>query len=349
MIILLIIIGISALIFIHELGHFLAAKFSGIPVEEFGIGYPPRIVSKKIGKTRYSINLLPFGGFVKIYGEQAADLRGQDADSLGPDANLRGKAFYEQPAWRRAIVLVAGVAMNFVLGWLIFSSLFLFGTTPELVINQVMPLSPAAEAGILPGDRLVDFQKAQEFINFVNSNKGNEITINLKRDDKTLVVKTIPRVDVPKGEGALGVGVSQTGFPKLLFFASFKEGLSTSLNIVGATFKAIANIFIGIFTRGRILEGVVGPVGIFEIAFKTAQTGLVYFFQLLGLITINLAVLNIFPFPALDGGRLLFIAIEKIKGSRIAIKTETLSNAVGFAILIFLMIAITIRDITRLF
>lgn len=341
MIIFLIIIGISTLIFIHELGHFLAAKFSGIPVEEFGLGYPPRLFAKKIGETSYSINLLPFGGFVKIHGEQQIEAEQREIDEA--------KAFYNQPAWRRIGVLIAGVAMNFVLGWFIFSSLFLFGTTPELIITQVIPDSPAAQAGLIPNDRLVDFKKAEDFINFINTNKGQEIVLRVKREDKELLIKTTPRFEVPKGEGALGIGINQIGFPKLPFFASLKEGLITSLNIISATFKAIGSLFAGIFTEGKILEGVVGPVGIFQIAFKTAQAGLVYFLTLIGFITINLAVLNILPFPALDGGRILFVLIEKIKGSRIPIKQEALANAIGFAILLFLMFVITIRDITRLF
>lgn len=348
MIILLIILGISALILIHELGHFLAAKMSGVPVEEFGIGYPPRLISKKIGETRYSINLLPFGGFVKIKGDEAditeSLVKGEAAEEKGIK-----KYFYELSAWRRILVLSAGVAMNFVLGWFIFSSLFLFGTMPALIINQVMPESPAAKAGLISGDRIVEFQKAQDFINFINSNKGKDIALKVERDGKELVVNAVPRTEVPIGQGALGIGVSQLGFPKLGFFTSLKEGFVISITIAKDVFRAIYNIFAGIFTGAKVFEGVVGPVGIFQIATRAAQTGLVYFLQLLGLITVNLAVLNILPFPALDGGRLLFIAIEKIKGSRISVKKEALANAVGFAILLFLMFVITIRDVTRLF
>lgn len=158
MIILLIILGISALILIHELGHFLAAKMSGVPVEEFGIGYPPRLISKKIGETRYSINLLPFGGFVKIKGDEAditeSLVKGEAAEEKGIK-----KYFYELSAWRRILVLSAGVAMNFVLGWFIFSSLFLFGTMPALIINQVMPESPWLRRGLFPATALLNFKK----------------------------------------------------------------------------------------------------------------------------------------------------------------------------------------------
>jgi regulator of sigma E protease len=341
MIILLIIIGISVLILVHELGHFLAAKLSGVPVEEFGIGYPPRIFSKKIGETRYSINLLPFGGFVKIHGEQQIEKEQREIDEV--------RAFYNQPTWRRVSILSAGVIMNFILGWFIFSSLFFFGTVSAIIVSQVLPDSPAAKAGLIAGDQIIGFDKAQTFINFVNENRGKEINLKIKREDREIIINAVPRAEVLADQGALGIGIGQTGFPKLGFFASLKEGFTTSIAIVLQLFQAIFNLVVGIFTDSRILEGVVGPVGIFQIAAKAAQTGLVYFLQLLGFITINLAVLNILPIPALDGGRLLFIIIEKIKGSRLPIKQEALANAIGFAILLLLMFAITIRDITRLF
>src|SRR3989344_5383536 len=201
MVILAVFVGIALLILIHEFGHFVVAKLSGILVEEFGFGFPPRIFAKKIGETVYSINLLPFGGFVKMFGEDAPPA------SSGQGVNL-GRSFSAQPAWRRAAIIAAGVIMNFVLGWFLLSGIFMVGTPQVVMISEVFPGSPAAQAGILPQDQVKDFKTAREVVDFISGNRGREITLTLQRGAEELKITATPRLE---GEAALGVGIVDAG------------------------------------------------------------------------------------------------------------------------------------------
>lgn len=340
MTILLIIIAISVLILVHELGHFLAAKSLGLLVEEFGFGFPPRLFSKKIGETVYSFNLVPFGGFVKIHGQ---------TDGLTFQPKDGRRAFFNQPAWKKIVIILAGIIMNFLVGWLIISAVFAVGIPRALIITDVAANSPAAIIGLQGGDQISDFISANEFTSFIQANKGKEIILNIKRGEKIIPIKVIPRQQPPAGEGALGISFAEGGIEKQSLFKSLIEGLKTSLAIVGSIFKALTALFASLLTQGKLLENFVGPVGIFDIASKTAGLGFVYLLQLLGLISLNLFVLNLLPFPALDGGWLLLVLVEKIKGSPLSPKFERSVNSLGFIILIALMIAVTARDIARLF
>lgn len=336
MTILIVIIGISLLILIHEFGHFLVAKKMGLLVEEFGFGFPPRLFSKKIGETTYSLNLLPFGGFVKIFGE----------DPLATATAGQERSFAAQPAWKRALIIVAGVLMNFLLGWLLMSIIFMIGTPKAILIAEVLPGSPAEVTGIMPQDQILGFEKAKDFIDFVNKNRGKEIALDISRGGEELSFKVIPRVE---GEGPVGVSLVEAGVDKQPFFLAIWEGLKTAGFIVAAIFGAFLNLIWGFLTQGKVLVDFVGPIGIFGVASQAGELGFLYLVQLIAMISLNLTVLNIFPFPALDGGRLLFVLIEKIKGSPLSQNFERAANTAGFILLLLAMIAITIRDITRLF
>ncbi len=356
----IVIIGISVLILLHELGHFIAAKNAGLRVDEFGFGFPPRMFSwrpkrwvkegetlhKVQGDTVYSVNWLPFGGFVKIYGESKEQLKNEEIKT--GEATDTSRSFAHQSAWRRSVIILAGIAMNFILGWLILSAVFMIGASESVVITQVADNSPAQTAGLLPGDQLVGYTKAEDFISFTDSNRGKEIELQVQRGDEQLVFELTPRENPAPGQGPLGVALSQAGFPKLPFFEAIWTGLTTSLDIMAEIIKTFGRLFGSLFSRGELLEGVVGPVGIFGVAGDLGSIGFVYILQLIGLISLNLAILNAMPFPALDGGRFLFILIEKIKGSAISPKRELVANLVGFGVLLILMVAITARDIIRL-
>lgn len=345
MTIVILVIGISLLIFIHELGHFLAAKAFGLYVEEFGFGFPPRIFSVKRGETRYSVNLLPFGGFVKIFGERSdISLTGSEAGAVPP-----ARSFAHQNALRRAVIVGAGVVMNVLLGWILLSVIFMVGAEGNVVVTSISPDSPAAAAGLLPGDRLLDFKVSKDFIALVDESRGRELTLRVERGDKTLEIKATPDTTPPKDRGALGVGINESGIPKLGFFAALGEGFKTTYQILWAILKSLGALLVGIFTGGEVLKNFVGPVGIVQVAGETAKVGLIYLWQLIALISLNLAVLNVLPFPALDGGRLFFIVIEKMKGSPISPKREMIANAIGFGLLILLMAVLTVRDVARLF
>ncbi len=345
MTIFLLLIGISVLIFIHELGHFLCAKAFGLYVEEFGFGFPPRVFGKKVGETVYSINLLPFGGFVKIFGERA-DLNEEEKQQ----PNIpRERNFSHQPIWKRFIVIVAGVVMNFFLGWALLSLLFLTGLSGPVVVSNVAPDSPAAIAGFKSGDALADFRSSKEFVEFVNNHRGEATTFSVIRATTTLSVIATPDLNPVEGRGALGVAISESGFPKLGFLASIKEGLFAAAQTIWLIVSSLVSLVLGLFIGQAPREAFVGPIGIFQIAQASVRFGFLHLVQLVALISLNLAVLNAVPFPALDGGRMLFLLIEKIKGSALSAKREMIANAIGFWLLILLMIFITVKDVIGLF
>ncbi len=333
---LIVVIGLSVLILGHEAGHFFAAKLFGIKVDEFGFGFPPRIFGRKKGETEYSLNWLPFGGFVKIAGEyQEEAVREED----------RKKLFLFQPLWKKITVVAAGVFMNFVLGWILLSVVLMIGLPTALLVDKVQPNSPAETAGIKNGDIITGFTSANDFINFINGNKGKEINLKLRRGNENIAVRATPRVVISPREGALGVFFAEGGEEKRGFFPAIAEGLRRSFLIFYKTAIGLFALVKNLLIRGSLLDGVVGPVGIFTVAYNTGGLGLAYLGELMALISLNLTIVNLIPFPALDGGRLLLFLVEKIKGSPLPRKFETYTNAVGFAILLALMILLTVRDV----
>lgn len=324
------IVGLAFLILVHELGHFIIAKLSGVKVEEFGIGLPPRIVGKKIGETIYSVNALPLGGFVRLYGEFAEE------NSEHPARSFSGAAW-----WKRAAVLLAGVSMNVVIGWLLVSAVFAIGIPNAVLVEEVRAKSTAEFAGLVGGDEILGFDHAEDFVAFIKNNQEKEIAINIRSEGKEKKIVVTPR-------GVLGVVVHDAGVPREGLLMSLKDGGLVSLRILKATVGGIVALVSRAFRSGELVDGLVGPIGVFGLAGNAAKNGLVYFLQLLGIISLNLGVLNALPFPALDGGRLLFVVIEKIKGSPVAPVIERTVNAIGFALLMILIIAITARDIAQL-
>ena len=337
--IIFVIIFLSILILVHELGHFLTAKKFGLLVEEFGFGLPPRIWGKKIGETIYSINALPFGGFVKIYGEDGAA-------AITEEKN--GRSFISLKAWQKAMILIAGVFFNFLLGWIVLSIVFSMGMPSAVIVTDVLKDTPAAKAGLIQGDVIKGFSTIEELIDFINDNRGKEISLEAERNGEVLKILATPRINPPEGQGALGIGLADAGLPKQNIFLSFWDGLKASISLIITIFIVIIDLISKIFIGQASLETVTGPIGIAKVTAQASSLGLVYLLQLLALISLNLTVINIFPFPALDGGRLLFLAIEKIKGSPLNPKFEKWANMAGFALLILLMIAITIKDIIKL-
>lgn len=354
---------LSILILVHELGHFITARRSGMLVEEFGFGLPPRLWSKRVGETIYSVNALPFGGFVKIYGESGP--------VETPRPEHEGRAFYLKPVSTRFLVLVAGVVMNFLLGVLLFSVLYTAGvptaatdrnraTLQDLHVEiiEVAKNSPASIAGLMIGDgvrelsfrsEVLRVKSVPEIQNFVTKYGGKEIQLKVARDGNLIALKLIPRTNPPSGEGPLGIALAEVGILKYPWYRSIWEGFNTSFDIAQKVVAALGRIVKDLVSQGKVTEGVAGPIGIVGVAGEAARLGITRLILFAALITINLSVLNFLPIPALDGGRILFLVLEKIRGKPISRRFETATHAIGMAILLTLIILISIQDIRRLF
>ncbi len=341
---------LGLLIFVHEFGHFIVAKRAGVKVEEFGFGFPPRIFGIKKGETIYSLNLLPIGGFVKIHGEEGRTAKNKDE-----------RAFYNKPIRTRAVILLAGVTMNLLLAAFLLSLGYWLGL-PAMVddqttnlegvriqITQVVFDSPASQAGIKMGDIITQFNKVADMQKFVDEHKGQEITLTIQRGDEVLEKTLVPRVNHPENEGPLGIALARTAIISYPWYRALIMGITSTVNLTWLIIVALGGLLWQLMMTGRLAIEIAGPVGIFNLTGQAAQLGFIYLLQLTALISINLAIINILPFPALDGGRLLFLAIEKIKGSPVSQKVERIAHTAGFAILILLMIAVTWRDIVRIF
>lgn len=364
--IILFIVILAVLILVHEFGHFIVAKRSGIRVDEFGVGFPPKIFGKKIGETEYTLNLFPIGGFVKIFGETP------DEDSINGHDSKR--SFVNKSKYIQAKVLVAGVFFNMLFAWLLLSVGFMVGLPPalsstikvdtpnniSLKVAEVSPGSPAEKAGLKIGDTILSIGSSDSVVlkpsafdvqKFIAGNSKKNIDITFKRGllpQKTVVVSPTDTIAGVSGP-AIGIGMDSVGKLKLPIHLALWEGAKLTANITELTFFGLMAFFGNLFSGNADFSSVAGPVGIIKIIGDASQSGLVYLLYLTALISVNLAIINLIPFPALDGGRLLFLFIEKIKGSQIKPKIANTINAIGFALLILLMVVITYSDIIKLF
>lgn len=340
---------LAVLVLSHEFGHFIVAKKSGIRVDEFGFGFPPRLFGFKKGETAYSFNLIPFGGFVKIRGEDGGD--GGDSGS-----------FASKSIGTRALVIVAGVIFNIILAWFLISAGYMAGMPTsvgavlsgteikngKVIILEIQDNSPAKTVGLQPGDELVGFASVEEAQKFILENKGKETEINYKRGDEISSVKLIPRVNPPAGQGAIGIAMDEIGTIKFSWYKSIWEGLKTTFFLLIAVAQSIFYFIYSAVKGAGGLDQVMGPVGIVGITGTAAKFGFVYLLGFISMLSVNLAVINILPLPALDGGRLIFLLIEKIKGSPVSPKVSSITHGIGMAFLLILMLAITYRDILKL-
>ncbi len=369
------IIILSVLILVHEFGHLLLAKWTGTRVDEFGLGFPPRLWSFRRGGTTYALNLLPFGGYVKIFGEDPTETR--PADAAGH--------FASRPAWAQALILVGGVTFNWLAAWLILVLGFatvglptvvddIEETAPvvgqvldrEVVVLSVLPDSPAARAGLEPEDRIIglvgeDGQRLLEpsvsqIQNFVAANAGRELILEYERlgERRRSPLTPVLGLHGEKSRATIGVGLAPAGRWLLPLPVAVIEGTKSAFSMTSLTAQGFAELGQRIFGRltGRdtepVLDAVAGPVGLAGLVGRANDLGFSYLLLLTALISINLAFLNLLPFPALDGGRLLFLLIEVVRGRPIKPTLANALNATGFALLILLMAIITIADIVKL-
>ncbi len=380
---------LSVLVLIHELGHFLVAKKFGIKVEEFGWGFPPKIWGKKIGETEYTINALPFGGFVKLYGEDdAGGGRVGSAKVTGKSESKDLKrAFFARPGWQKALVVVAGVVMNVLLAFVAFYGyIFLSGFKSALplivdykftnvhqvnldgvVVNYVAPNSPAEEAGIQVPSQVLEvdgevIKSVDELQESINAKLGEEVSFTWKDGESGDVITetVVPRESPPENEGALGVGLDFLSTPvAFLTYESAFQKIFSGITYTYDVFVYQARGLVGLFGQAvetkniqPVSDNVAGPVGIFSLVGKilSVEDIRLIFIQILnfgGIMSLSLAFFNILPIPALDGGRLFFILFEMVTRKKVNPRFESLVHAIGFALLMGLIILIIFSDILK--
>jgi regulator of sigma E protease len=374
-IVFLIILG--TLVFVHEAGHFFVARRNGIACDEFGLGFPPRIAGfyrDKEGKLRwvwggkevtkeqrgkdktlYSLNLIPIGGFVRIKGEDGTERDAKDS-------------FANQSIFVRFKVLFAGVAMNFIVGALFFGFAFWLGLPEAISDDEIAPKStvqisavakdtPAARANLKPGDTIVavmdkgkeiKITKVADLKNATAAKEGQEVDIKIlhpgDKDPELVSVLVRSKEDIPAGQGAIGVELLRTQFAKYGFFQSMWMGVETTGRIVVAIFEFLGDLIVRLVTPKPVVAEVAGPIGIAVMTGQVSKMGIAFILQFAAMLSVNLAVINLLPLPALDGGRILFLLIEKLKGRPVSEKFEGIVHTAGFVFLMSLMVLVTIKD-----
>jgi len=368
-VIFLIVLGL--LVFVHEAGHFIVGKRSGMKIDEFGFGFPPRLFGfqKQNGKwktvwgnktlvdpetTVYSINWIPLGGFVKIVGENNED--GEDP-----------RSFINKPFLPRLMTLLAGVIMNVILAWVLISIGYLHGlpvavdnpptqlgdharaTDPRIAIVDVAANSPAAQAGLKPNDvvKSIDGQKFEHFDElqkYVDGHKGQIMVFDVDRFNADKIISVQSNANPPAGSGPTGIALADVETVSYPAYAALQEGARATLYEL----YAIVHGLYELFSTGVGLSSIGGPVKIAQLTGQVARVGIVSLLQFTAFLSLNLAILNVLPIPALDGGRVLFLIIEKIRGKRNNAKIEQWANTIGFMALLLLMLVVTARDVSGL-
>jgi len=334
---------LGILIFIHELGHFAVAKWVGIRVEKFSLGFPPNIFAKKRGDTTYCIGIIPLGGFVKMAGENP-----DDQASGAPDE------FQSKTVSQRAAVIFAGPFMNYIAAiffMILYVAVIGFPKIDErgVAVGAVVEESPAAVGGLIEGDVIltIDGQETKDFETLrglISPNPGNEIDVTWLRGDETLSATMVPSAEIRDKDTIGMIGFSQAREPVPLGQA-FQEGFLYTHYVVAATGKWLAEFFTGESSASQIG----GPIFIAKESGKAARNGLGPLLHLLGLLSINLAILNVLPIPVLDGAHLVFLALEKIKGDPISLKARLVAQQIGLVMILSLMVLVTYNDIVRVF
>ena len=345
----LFLVTFTVIIAVHEFGHYLTARLLGMKVLEFAFGFPPRIARITHAGIDYSINAIPFGGFVRILG--------QDDFSIQQQGEGDPRAFTAKPWWAQAIVLVAGVTMNMILALFVLTIAFASGTTAatgDVRVDQVAAGSPAERAGIQVGDvvRMIDDKqvtRSSELVTYVRAKARSEaeVTLQLERNGRPIApIRATPRAEPPEGEGPLGIRLEDVQGPVAVALPeAFGQAVGLSVDVI----RQIGELPGQLMSRGggSGAPAVGGPIEIFRVTGQVAEFGIPTFLKLVGVLSVNLAVLNIIPFPGLDGGRLLFVLIAGIFRKRLSPQLEAAIHAVGFLLLILLLVLVSIADIRR--
>lgn len=356
------IIILAVLIIVHEYGHFIVAKKSGIRVEEFGLGYPPR--AKKLFRkngTDFTLNWLPFGGFVKIFGENPED---ESQNGLH-----KSEALIAKPRWVQALVMFAGPFMNFLFAWVIIFATLLSGLPTTIgenfdraavrdaqsIITQVAPESPASAAGLVPGDVVMTvaqddtseaIRNSDELHQLILTDPTAPITLSYLREGVTGTATLVP--EMTDGTPLVGLAIDEYGIYQPSLGRAFVDSFRFTGSMIVQIASALVGLIGGAFTGTADVANLAGPIGIVGLVGDASRMGIVHVLSFTALISINLGLVNLIPFPALDGGRLLFLVIEKIRGGRVNYRLQNTVNFIGFSLLIALMLFISYHDIVKL-
>ena len=350
---------LSALIFVHELGHFLVAKYTGMRVDEFAIGFPPKIWSKEVGGTKYALNAIPFGGYVKIFGE--------NPDEVSTDKDVRD-SFTSKNRFQQAMVLIAGVTFNVLFAWLLIFVALLSGFSspvemPGLESNSGVVIgqftddgTPAEVGGLMLDDQILSLSitgSAKEVstpgdvVEFIEGSNGETVTVSVSRGEEFLDLDITPNA---VGESfKIGAALEYQMIGDISIISAFVQSYLFTGYLVQETFGGLVSFFGDIFTLNADMDTVSGPVGIVSLVGDASEVGFSFLLVFTALISINLAIINLLPIPALDGGRLIFVAIESIIRKPINYKFQVWANTIGFTVLMGLMLILTISDVWKLF
>ncbi len=357
---LIIILGI--LIFVHELGHFLVAKKSGIRVDEFALGFPPKIISKKVGETEYKLNLIPLGGYVKIHGEDGDPENNKEIDPK--------RTFANQKNWIKIAVLSAGILGNIIFAWILLSFGFMFGLPAgnagifsdrvkdnRVIIQEVLIGSPAEKIGLKVGDEIIsannekqtsaDKSLSVDGVKNVIETSSDKIKLEIKRQEEKLNFEILPEIK-DGGAKKVGIAMAEFGTLKLPFYLAPIASVKATYLMTKETAFGISGLIKEAVLGKANWSSVSGPIGIAGMVGKAKAEGFSYLIVLISLISVNLAVINLIPIPALDGGRILFVIIEAITRKPIKTKIAQTVNTIGFLLLMLLMLVVTYKDIVKL-
>ncbi len=350
---------LSLLVLVHEAGHYFMARWSGMTVEEFGIGFPPRLFGRKDKRgTIWSINAIPLGGFVRIKGEGGEE----------NERHAEGAFATKSIPWRFG-VLVGGVAMNMLTAWVLFSGGFAIGL-PSLLegssideslisertisIVEVLENSPAGNAGILPGDAILAID-GEAFTSgeaaraaLAPNEDGSPLEFTILRNNEEKVVEVAPQYIESLQKEGIGIALVETGTVQYPWYKAPIIGAQTTIGMTGAVVGGFWGLLSGIFTEKEVIAQLSGPVGIASLTGQVLDLGPVHMVQFAAMLSVNLAVLNILPFPALDGGRIVFLLIEALRRKPLTAKFEQNVHGIGFALLLILVLFVTYQDIVRL-
>lgn len=366
-------VSLIILVSLHELGHFFTAKYFGVRVEEFGLGYPPRLFGKKFGDTLYSVNWLPFGAFVRIPEEPSTNPSSPQAEPSGPSAPRmepsRPSAFFsDKPLWQRVLIIFNGALSFWLVAAVLFSVVLAIGASmvvtddeqnlqnPKVQISAISPQSPADLASLKPGDTVIAVQnpgsgtrieidKVKSLQDFIGQSKGQEIILTIKQGNKVFDVAVVPRVAPPDGQGALGVGLVRTAIKRFPWYQAPLLGLKSTWEMTLLTFSSYYQALLKVFKGVPSGVQLTGPIGIVGILAQGVEMGFTYFLQMIGMLSVNVAILNLLPIPAFDGGKLLFLGIEGVRRKPVPQKLEERITLAFFIVLIILMVFVSIRDI----